>query len=414
MAIEPDIELCSHLSDPDAWVILKGESFHVDLIEDERVREAFEWAKDFCREHGEPPTDEVLDDEFEIKGEPFFEEPVTVIEDLIDRMRRRYKNNQQRERIKGLVKLQKEDPDSVSKEMVKGGKELQEILARRGESFSAGEGDRAIKAYLDHCTKGPGASLGFKALDDYFAGQRGITTLAAAPKSGKSWIVVKAVLENILQGKYPWLYSLELPAEETEMRLMCMLSGVPWHKYINKNISREEQKRMAEMEKFLAETGAYKITTPPYGRRSIEELIGDAQDGGAGAIFIDQAQYVETDGKTLGDWNETGKYWSVLDRARNLTDDIFFVHQLNTTKVAEKGDQFPTYDMLKSTSAFGEVGTLVLGLWCNKEMRKSSRMQIGVLSARNHAHVIWDVAVNFATDCNFEIIGIAPDEDEDG
>lgn len=413
MAVEPDIELCSHLSDPDAWSVLKGEGFHADLIEDEIVREAYEWSRDFLREHGEPPSQDVLDDEFEIKGEPFFTEPVTVIEDLVDRMRRRYKNNQQRDRIKTLVKLQKEDPDNVAAEMVRGGKELQEILARRGESYSAGEGERAIKSYLDYATRGPGASLGFKTLDDYFAGQRGITTIAAAPKSYKSWFVVKAAYENILLGKYPWLYSLELPAKETEMRLMCMMAGLPWHKYINKSFSREEQQLLVETEMIAAESGAYKVATPPYGQRSIEELIGNAQDAGAGAIFIDQAQYVETDGKTLGDWNETGKYWSVLDRARNLTDDICFVHQLNSSKVAAKGDKFPTFDMLKGSAAFVEVGTLVLGLWTSKEMRKSSRMQVGVLSARNHTHVNWDVKVNLTTGCDFEIIGIAEDEEDE-
>lgn len=410
MAVEPDIELLSHLSDPDAWVVLKGEGFHADLIEDESLREVFEWTLDFVRKHGEPPTDEVLDDEFEIKDSPFFEEPVTNLEDLVDRMRRRYKNNQQRDRIRGLVKLQKEDPDAVSKEMAKNAKELQEILARRGEVFSAGDGERAIKAYLDKATRGPGPSLGFKTLDDYFSGQRGISTLVAAPKSYKSWFIVKAALENILQGKYPWLYSLELPAEETEMRLMCMMAGLPWSKYIHNNFSRDEQRVLVEMENLMAESGAYKVVSPEYGERTIEELIGNAKDAGAGAIFIDQAQYVETDGKTLGDWNETGKYWSVLHRARNLADDICFVHQLNSK--AANAEKFPTYEMIKGSAAFVEVGTLVLGLWTSKEMRKSSRMQVGVISARNHNNLIWDVDVKLTGDCDFEILGVAEDEDE--
>ncbi len=411
MAVEPDIELCSHLSDPDAWVVLKGEGFHPDLIEDERVRDAFEWAKDFLRKHNEPPSAEVLDDEFEIPGEPFFEEPVTVPDDLVERMRRRYKNNQQRTRVRKIVKLQKEDSDSVAKEMAMSAKELQDILSRRGESYNAGEGERAIQAYLDKATRGPGASLGFPALDAYFSGQRGITTLAAAPKSYKSWITVKAVFESILQGKYPWLFSLELPAEETEMRLMCMMADLPFHKYISNSFTREEQKLLTDVEKLMAETGAYKVLTPPYGERTIEEMIDKAQDGGAGAIFIDQAQYVETDGKKLGDWNETGKYWAVLDRARSLTENICFVHQLNSSKAASSST-FPTYDMIKSTSAFAEVGTLVLGLWASKEMRRSSKMQIGVLSARNHTHLIWDVDVNLTTGCDFQITGIAPDEEE--
>ena len=409
MAVEPDIELCGHLCDPEAWVVLKGEGFHPDLIEDERVREAFEWALDFFRKYGEPPTAEVLDDEFEIPGEPFFKEPVTVPDDLVERMRKRYKNNQQRAHVRKIVKLQKEDSDSVAKEMALSAKELQDILSRRGESYSAGEGERALKAYLDKATKGPGASLGFPLLDAYFSGQRGITTIAAAPKSFKSWIAVKATRESILQGKYPWLYSLELPAEETEMRLMCMMANLPFHKYISNSFTREEQELLVDTESLMAESGAYKIDTPPYGERTIEELIDKAQNAGAGAIFIDQAQYVETDGKSLGDWNETGKYWSVVHRAKEMADNICFIHQLSYK--AANSDSFPTYEMVKGSSAFVEVGTLVLGLWANKEMRKSSRMQIGVISARNHTHLIWDVDVNLTTGCDFQIIGVAEDED---
>ena len=59
-----------------------------------------------------------------------------------------------------------------------------------------------------------------------------------------------------------------------------------------------------------------------------------------------------------------------------------------------------------------EVGTLVLGLWASKEMRKSSKMQIGVISARNHTNVIWDVDVKLTDDCDFEIIGVAEDDDD--
>jgi replicative DNA helicase len=221
--------------------------------------------------------------------------------------------------------------------------------------------------------------------------------------------MVKATLENILQGTYPWLYPLELPAEETHMRLACMAAEIPWHKYIHNTMSRDEQKLIREVSSDLDELGAYKIVQPPQGERSIDELVGRAQDAGAGAIFVDQLQYVEVGGKSLGAWNETGKYWEALDRARNVTDHICFAHQFNRSVMG--ADKMPSVQQLKGSSAIEETATLALGLWASKEMRKSKRLEVGTLITRNHDFCNWEVEVDLTRRCHFEITGVV-EEDE--
>jgi hypothetical protein len=166
---------------------------------------------------------------------------------------------------------------------------------------------------------------------------------------------------------------------------------------------------MREIAKNLDEMGIYKIVQPPQGERSPDELIGKAQDAGAGSIWVDQLQYVEIGGKSLGAWNETGKYWEVLDRSRNLTDDICFAHQFNRSVI--NADKMPSIQQLKGSSAIEETATLVLGLWASKEMRKSKRFEIGTLASRNHDFCNWEVEVDLTRRCNFEIVGVVEDDE---
>lgn len=406
MAIDPDTELLSHLPDPEAWVVLRGEHFRKELIEDEGVLEIYEWADRHLREQGQVATEAVLDDEFEIE----FTDPETAIGDLIDRMRERYRRNYQREALKKIGKQQKEDPTKVPKMLVAQGKELQEILTRRGEMYGNGDFDRLMKGYDEDANRGKGPSLGFQAIDDFTYGQRGVTIYLGPPKTWKSWFMVKATWENINEGNYPWLYPLELPAKETEARLMCMVANIPWWKYIRGELTDAEKKFMGEASAVLDQTGAYKVAKPPRGERSLDDLVGRAGDAGAGSVFIDQLQYVEVEGKSLGAWNEPGKYFEVLDRAKDLAETIpiCFAHQFNRSTL--HADGMPDVKQAKGASAIEETATLVLGLWASKEMRKSKRMEVGTLAARNGDFCNWEVEFDLSQQCMFAITGVVEDD----
>ena len=399
-------ELLSHLPDPDAWVVLRGEGFREALIKDEEIRDIYRWADNHLREHGRVATATVLADEFEID----FAEPLTAIGDLIARMRLESMKDKGRQALKDIGAQFNEDPSLVPKLLGQKHKELTELLGRRGEMYGNGDFERSLKGYLDKATQGIGPSLGFPELDDYFYGQRGVTIVLGPPKTWKSWIMVKATMANIIAGTYPMLYPLELPAEETYMRLMCMVANVPWWKYTRHALSRDEQKYMDEASKEIDELGAYKITKPSQGERSLDDLVGRAQDAGAGIVFIDQLQYVEVEGKSLGAWNETSKYFEVLDRARNLSDDIpiCFAHQFNRTVMGS--DKMPDVQQAKGSSAIEETSTLVLGLWASKEMRASHQMEIGTLAARNANFRNWSVDVDLTHQCSFEISGVVEDD----
>lgn len=399
--LDLDEELISHLPDPDAWVVLRGEGFGSQLILDEFAAEVYAWQDHHIREHGQPATATVLSDEFDLD----LADPETAIGDLIDRMRARYAKSVGRQRLKEIVSKYQDEPAELGKALLQEGKKLNDLLSKHGEMFGTGDFDRAERHYYEKVAQGPGASLGFPEIDDYFFGQRGLTMIIGPPKTWKSWFMLKGLHENVAQGKYPWLYSLELPAAESDMRLRCMISGIPWWKYLRNALTKEDWALIKEASELIDQTGVYKIPKPPQGERSIDQMVGRAGDAGADVIFIDQLQYVEVDGQSLGSWNETGKYWQVLDRARNLSDDIpiCFAHQFNRSTM--NADQMPSVQQAKGSASIEETATLALGLWANREMRQSSQCELGTLVSRNNNYLSWEVGIELSRGCNFEILG---------
>ena len=405
--LDLDGEVLNHLPLPESWLVFRGEGMQSQLIEDEGVREAYVWADNHTREYGQPPTQEVLTDEFDIE----FFEPVTAPGDLIERLRMNYAETEGRKALKAIAEGYKAQPTALGKLLDQHGKQLQALLNRTGEVFGTGDYDRAKDLYYKKTQKGKGPSLGFEQVDDYFADQRGVTIFLGPPKTWKSWFMVNATISNVVKGIYPFLYSLELPAEETDMRLRCMVSGVPWHKYINDCISKDEWKLIHEASDLLDGQGAYRTLKPPRGERDLASLVGCAKDAGADCVLIDQLQYVEIKGKSLGSWNETGQYFDVLDEARNLSDEIpiCFAHQFNRSVM--NAEAMPSVHQAKGSAAIEETATLVLGLWASKEMRKSRVCELGTLAARNHDYRSWEVNIDLSKQCSLEIEKVI-DEDE--
>lgn len=406
-ALDLDEELLSHLPDPESWVVIRGEGLKSDLILDDDIREIYKWQDHHIRREGKPATASVLAEEFDLE----LDEPLTAIGDLIDRLRERYMRNQGRERLKVIGEKYKEDPGQIPNMLVKEGRELAALLSKHGEMYGSGDYQRARHRYDQKVLQGPGASFGFEPLDDYFFGQRGLTFMVAPPKTYKSWFMLQAVVSNVANGKGVELDSLELPAEESDMRLRCLLADVPWWHYLRNRITNEEWDRIKEASELIDGMGMYKIVKPPEGERSIDHLVGKARDNGADIVFIDQLQYVETDnGKALGELNEPGAYWGVLNRARNLSDEgpICIAHQFNRSTMF--CDEMPVVQQAKGSSAIEETATLALGMWASKDMRRSSVVELGTLISRNSMFASWEMAVDLSRGCSFTITGRNDDE----
>lgn len=413
VALDLDWDLILHLAIADSVRYLTREQVKVDLIEDELAKKVWNFQMTHVREHNEPAKPSVLEDQF---SEVTIESPQTAIGDLIGRLRERYIRNKGRDGLRHLADLSVKSPLELSKEMTRYARSLTDLTAKRGEVYGTGDTDRALEEYHRQSQRGLEASLGYQELDDHFNGQRGVTFLMAAPKTYKSWFAVNGLAENVLQGRCCCFYSLELPAADTEWRLLSMAAQIPYWKYLKGALSPADKEAARRAGTILDGYGTYRIEKPGRGERHTERLIERALDNGADCIFIDQLQYVENDkGNSLGALNNTGDYWDALNIMRDYSDDvpIFVVHQFNRSVMNSKG--MPEMQQGKGSSAIEEVSTLALGLWASKDMRRNNELEVGTLASRNYGYVNWRLKVDLSTGCSINLLHrIEDDEDEEG
>jgi len=409
-ALDLDWDLIQHVAIPESFRHFQAEQVSVKLIEDDLARRVFEFQKEHLREHGAAATASVIEDQF---AEVSIEQPQTAVGDLIGRLRERYMRNQGRGIIKDLAVIANDDPLAVSKEMLRQGRALADLTMKRGEVFGTGDIERALAAYDKRVLQGKGPSIGYKELDEHFYGLRGVTFLLAAPKTYKSWFTINAVLENVIQGSFPYLYSLELPPDESDFRLRCMAADIPYWKYVKNCLTAEERQKIVNATDTIDSSGSYKIEKPEPGERGVDQMVERALNAGASSIFIDQLQYMETrNGVNLGSANNTGDYWEVANDLRDRSDDIpiFVVHQFNRSVMNSK--EMPEMQQAKGSSAIEEVATLQLALWANKEMRKNNLVHLGTLASRNFGYGTWEIDVQLSHGCNLSMVGEVEDEDE--
>lgn len=409
-ALDLDWDLIQHLAIEDSIMSLQAERINENLIEDDLARQVYNFQIGHLREYGHPASPAVVEAEF---SEVRLEAPQTAVGDLIGRLRERYMRNHGRGIIKQLAIIANEDPSAVGGEMLKHGRELAELTAKRGEVFGAEDVDRAMSEYHKRARLGQGPSIGYKELDEHFYGLKGVTFLLAAPKTYKSWFTINAVLENAIQGRRPYLYSLELPADEADFRLRCMAANVPYWKYVKNCLTPDEENRIRIATQGILETGSYMVGKPEPGERTVDLMVERALNSGADCIFIDQLQYMENrKGVNLGSANNTGDYWEVANDLRDRSDEIpiFVVHQFNRSVMNAK--EMPEMQQAKGSSAIEEVATLQLALWSNKEMRKNNLVHLGTLASRNFGYGTWEINVQLSYGCTLEMVGAVEDDEE--
>ncbi len=407
-ALDLDYDFILHLAKADSYAVIREEKFSPELLEDQLAKDVLTFQHEHYRKHGKPASASVLEHEFDSL---VVNEPEAAISDLIDRLKHRYARNEGRQAILALTAAHVSDPDRLVGALLDEGRRLHGLLTKRGEVFTASDYDKAVARYHKHVVAGRGPSMGFQQLDDYFYGQRGLTFMVGAPKSYKSWVTVKAVYENIMAGRKPFLYSLELPAEETDMRLRCLAAKVPYWKYLQNILDKDDLEKLKESSEVLEQFGTYSIEKPRSGMRSVASLVQHARDAGADCIFVDQLQYVENHkGVAVGATNDTKDYFQVINDLRDLTDEgpIWVVHQFNRSIM--NSDAMPEMQQIKGSAAVEECATLALGLWASKEMRQSNLVQLGTLTSRNYGLKNWQIQVRMRTSTWIDLIGEVEDE----
>jgi hypothetical protein len=414
-ALDLDIDLLWHLARPESVNALREERVSSEVIEDEYIARVYQWVMWHVREYGDPPTAAVIEHEFDDVN---LDEPETVIEDLIVRLRERFAKNQGRKSLMRLKEQYKEEPGRLAEKMQAEARHILEVVTKRSAEYRVSDIDRSMDRYEARKSRGRGPSFGYEELDEHFWGQEGLTFTIGAPKTMKTWQGTKAILANVLAGKNVWHFPLELPADHQDMRLRCLAANVPYWKYLRGAFDFQDKKALREASDLLIGMGSFTISKPPHGQRDFDTMFGRAADNGADLIIVDQLQYVEVDRGQRGNVSlgegDTTWYWSALNRATELAEQIPIqvIHQFNRT--AQFAEQMPEMQQAKGSAAIEETASLALGLWANKDMRQSRIFEYGTLASRNYGIPSWQVTYELSRGCDFELMGETEEENGDG
>ena len=166
--LDLDAELINHLALPESVDVIQAEQVTNKLIVDNTAKDIFSWQLDHIKEHGQPASGAVLQDEFSRWD---FSEPQSAIKDLLDRIRERFVRNAGRAAVRRIADMTVVDPLEMAKSMIEEGRQLAEMTSRRGEVIGTGDFNRAMSAYDRRVLEGRGPSLGFDEVDQHFFGK---------------------------------------------------------------------------------------------------------------------------------------------------------------------------------------------------------------------------------------------------
>ena len=230
-----------------------------------------------------------------------------------------------------------------------------------------------------------------------------LAVMAAGPKTGKSWLLAKAVLTEWTRGRRGMLFTLENSVEMTVDRIVCLHALVDYRDWQRGQCSVSQVERVETSRRFLAElTGDMVVTMPAKGHRTADAMVREARMRGADSISIDQLTFIEA-----VETKNKARHEVVRDIMHDLKTGIstgrdklpcLLAHQINREgiKAAEKTGHLEMY-MLAESSEVERTADWVFGLYRNSEDRIGEIAKLQVLASRREDTNAWLLAYAPAT-----------------
>ena len=285
--------------------------------------------------------------------------------------------------------------------------EMTHLLENRSLHIDARQGMAARLQEYERRTVTPGdvtgMRLGLHLVDNYTYGiQPGeLAVLAAGPKTGKSWMLCVAALEDWLAGRNVVLYSLENSVEMTLDRIACIARGIPYHLWQHGQL---EPEKVADVQKWIEEIGDYPnglwVVQPEMGKRTPEHIVRDAQLRGADSLMIDQLSHIEIsrEDERRPKHEQIG---NVTTRLRNLITGreripCLLAHQISRegVKMADKTGYLEMYHLAES-AVIERTADFVFGMYASRDDRMSYRAKFQILAARREDVKAWEIETHF-------------------
>jgi hypothetical protein len=414
--IELEKEFVNHLQVQESLEYILQEGVTRDLLYNPRTKAVYQFVQHHFDTTAKVPTDKVLKHEFPNVD---FETPETEISWLIDKLKRRYKQN----KLENLtVKLAEsvEDPDKAMGLLREEFMDIEKNSLSSRNVFVPGDHTMFISDLQAKILQGhyKGASFGYKEIDDFTGGLRNgqIGYLLARPKCQKTFNMLQSFIENARVGRKPYLHTLEISKEEVELRLSCMLSGVSWDNAQKGALMPQDYKKFHqaweqfndECEAAAGTPNAYWIEQPNLDERTVPSLIMKADKVGAEAVMISQFRYI--DGLKdfyRSDHEKHAEIALSLKQActRPGSERPFYV-EAQFNRGGDSMEELEDFDAGKVglTDMIPQSADILLGLFRSKDLRANQQTEFGIIQSRNTDQGAWYIKSEFRTGTKLELL----------
>lgn len=220
-----------------------------------------------------------------------------------------------------------------------------------------------------------GIGSGFRNLDEMLTGFHGseLIVMAARPGMGKTALALNIMNHIGLKEKKPVLFfSLEMPAVQLGMRMLCIESMINSQQVRTGHISSEQLKNLFQTSGRLSRAQIYIDDTPSI---NILEMRAKArrmqQKHQLGAIIVDYLQLISSVSRVDRHLQiaEISRFLKQL--ARELSVPVIALSQLSRT-VEQRADQRPTLSDLRESGAIEQDADVVIFIYREEKVKKDS------------------------------------------
>ena len=236
-----------------------------------------------------------------------------------------------------------------------------------------------------------GIPTGFNDLDEMLTGFHGseLIIIAARPGMGKTAIALNMMNNIGLEepDKAVLFFSLEMPAQQLGMRLLCIQSMVDSQRVRTGHISSDEMKQIFAASAKLGKSRLYIDDTPSINIMEIRAKARRlAQKEDLGLIIVDYLQLISSLSRVDRHLQiaEISRFLKQL--ARELHIPVIALSQLSRA-VEQRADQIPTLADLRESGAIEQDADVVMFIYreekVKKETEKKGMAEIIVAKQRN-------------------------------
>lgn len=403
-----DQEFTNHLTKQDSVEIILREGVSDELLEVPTAKSVYQFVQHQFNDSGRIPNLKVLANEF---PKITFEEPEAGVEYVIEKLRDRFQRNEIGELLNDVAKTTTKDPGEALTKLRSAVFEIERTSLSNRHVWKPGDHKIFLRDLQQKVLAGAfkGTSIGFKEIDDYTGGAKdgNVIYILARPKRKKTWFTLNTFVAMAVDGKAPYLFTLENGEEEIMLRISCLISGYSWSDAQKGNFMPKDYKVLEQAWEQFNQHEHY-IEMPPMDERTVPSLTAKADKVGAGAIVISQFNYLTGTKDWYPQRHEKDAEVAVdLKRAATRPGHerpIVIEAQFNRGGDSmEELDDF-TGSKVGLTDMIPQSADTLYGLFENKDMRASKQMEFGILDARNHGKASWFVSTELDSKTEFRVV----------